>query len=243
MKRRFFIPTMLLSAFLIQTSCSVKMQEKSPSSITVSGIGTVFSAPDVAGITIECAHTAPTTTEAKKGVEANIAKIQQILHQQNIDKKDIRTISLNYRVEYNYNNGNRIKIGQRAEQTVLITVKNLINAPERLSMILDKIATNDQIEVQNIYFDIENKEEFFKKSRELAYQKALNKAQEYAQLSGRKLGKTLTISENISQNIAQPRLLKSSLISDSNSFSSAESLIPTGEQGITSEVVVVFSLE
>ena len=147
-------------------------------------------------------------------------------------------------MEYEYRSGRRVLLGQRAQQTIVVTVNDMINAPERFSSILDKITTIDKVEVQNIQFDIENKTELFKQSRELAYQKAFDKARQHAELSGRKLGTVMTISEAVSRDIMQTRAFQNNLAFKEQALYSADnSVIPTGEQGVSSEINVVFSLK
>lgn len=120
----------------------------------------------------------------------------------------------------------------------------MINTPERFSSILDKITAIDKVEVQNIQFDIEHKTELFKQSRELAYQKAFEKAQQYAELSSRKIGKVLTISEVVSRDVAQTRAFQNNLAFKQEALYSADgSAVPSGEQGVSSEINIVFSLE
>ena len=121
----------------------------------------------------------------------------------------------------------------------------MVNTPERFSSILDKITAIDKVEVQNIQFDIEHKTELFKQSRELAYQKAFDKARQYAELSGRKIGKVLTISEVVSRDVAQTRAFQNNLMfkEEALAMDSCGSGIPTGEQGVSSEINIVFSLE
>lgn len=225
------------------TSCNQKVQEKQDS-VAVSGTGTVLSQPDMVLMNISFSHTAPTTKQAKTAVEQTMQQILKILKDENVEDKFLKTISLNYDVEYEYRSGRRIKLGQRAQQTIIVTVNDMVNSPERFSSILDKITTIDKLEVQNIQFDIENKTELFKQSRELAYQKAFDKAQQYAELSGRKIGKVLTISEVVSRDVAQTRAFQNNLAVKEEALSlSDQSAVPTGEQGVSSEINIVFSLE
>ena len=178
--------------FFLLISCNSKVQE-SQNSVSVSGIGTVLAQPDMVLMNVNFFHVAPTTKEAKKAVEQTMQRILKILQEESIEDKFIKTVSLNYNVEYDYKNGRAVRIGQRAQQTIVVTVNDMINTPERFSSILDKITAIDRVEVHNIQFDIENKAELFKQSRELAYQKAFDKAKQYAELSERKIGKVLTI--------------------------------------------------
>lgn len=245
MKRNIFGIMVATLLVMFSASCNFNRQEMQDN-VTVSGIGTVQAQPDVARLNVNFAHTAPTTREAKKAVAQTMGQILKILQEERVEDKDIKTLVLDYRVEYDYRNGRRVRLGQRAEQTIVVTVGNLKNAPERLASILDKIVALDKVEVQDIGFDIEKKTELFRKSRELAYQKALDKARQYAELCGRKLGKVLTISENISQDAEQRHnrwLMNNIVKEEAADFSSDGSSIPMGEQEVTTEISVVFSLE
>lgn len=231
-----------LILFLV-TSCNPKVQD-SQNSVSVSGVGTVLTQPDMVLMNIGFSHTAPTTKEAKRVVEQTMQQILKILQEENVEDKYVKTISLNYDVEYDYRSGRRVRLGQRAQQTIVVTVNDMINAPERFSSILDKITTIDKVEVQDIKFDIENKTELFKQSRELAYQKAFDKAQQYAELSKRKIGKVLTISEVVSRDVAQTRaFMNNQYLKEEALDLSDNSVVPTGEQGVSSEINIVFSLE
>ncbi len=225
------------------TSCNLRVQENQ-NSVSVSGIGTVLAQPDMVLMNVSFSHTAPTTKEAKTAAEQTMRQILAILKAENVEDKFVKTTSLNYDVEYEYRSGRRVRLGQRAQQTIVVTVNDMINTPERFSSILDKITAIDKVEVQNIQFDIENKAELFKQSRELAYQKAFDKARQYAELSGCKIGNVLTISEVVSRDVAQSRAFQSNQAFEDKAFSlSGNSGVPTGEQGVSSEINIVFSLE
>lgn len=225
-------------------SCNLKVRENQDS-VSVSGIGTVLAQPDMVLMNVSFSHTAPTTKQAKTAAEQTMQPILTILKAENVEDKFLKTTSLNYDVEYEYRNGRRVTLGQRAQQTIVVTVNDMVNTPERFSSILDKITAIDKVEVQNIQFDIEHKTELFKQSRELAYQKAFDKARQYAELSGRKIGKVLTISEVVSRDVAQTRAFQNNLMfkEEALAMDSGGSGIPTGEQGVSSEINIVFSLE
>jgi len=231
----------LMLLFLI--GCSTKVQENQ-NSVLVSGIGTVFAQPDMVQININFYHTAPTTREAKRVVDETMQRILKILQDENIEEKFIKTVSLNYDVEYDYRSGQRIRVGQRAQQSIVVIVNDIIDNPERFPALLDKITAINRVEIQNIQFDVEDKTELFKQSRELAYQKALEKANQYAELSGRKIGKVLTITEGVSRDIAQTRALMGNVrFQAADEYFSDGSYIPAGERGVTSEINVIFLLE
>lgn len=226
------------------SSCNCKMQ-KDKQSVSVSGIGTVLTQPDMVQMSIGFSHTAATTKEAKNAVNKTMQQIISILKAENIEDKFVKTTWLNYDEEYEYRNGRRVRLGQRAQQTILVTVNDIVNTPERFSSILDKITAIDKVELQNINFDIENKTELYKKSRELAYQKAFEKAQQYAELSNSRIDGVLSISELGSRDVAQTRAYQNNYAAKEEALSDYGSspTVPTGEKGISSEVNVVFLLK
>lgn len=243
MNRKLLIGIALSAMLFSLVSCNLKVSD-GQDSVTVSGLGTVLAQPDMALMNVSFSHTARTTREAKTAVEQTMQQVLNILKEENVEDKFLKTTSLNYDVEYEYRSGRRILLGQRAQQTIVVTVNDMINAPERFPLILDRITAIDRVEVQNIRFDIEHKTELFVQSRELAYRKAFDKARQYADLSGRKIGKVLSISEVQSRDVAQTRAFQSNMALREEALSMYDgSGVPTGEQGVSSEVNVVFSLE
>lgn len=246
MKRIFFTVIVFTSLFLSLASCNLNMQE-SRDRISVLGTGTVFAQPDMARINIGFSYTKSTVSEAKTAAEQTLQRILGILRQENVEDKFVKTIMLNFDTEYEYRNGTRYRIGQRVQQTILVTINDMVKFPERLSSVLNKITTIDNVEVHNISFDIENKTELFKRSRELAYQKALDKARQYAELSNRRLGKVLSVSEVESRDFIQNRAVQNVAanmkLEDEVTEDTFDVILPTGEQGISTEINVIFSLD
>lgn len=246
MKRNFFTVIVFTSLLLSSASCNLNLQE-SRDRISVIGTGTVLAQPDMARINVGFSYTKPTVTEAKNAAEQTLQRILEILRQENVEEKFVKTVTLNYDTEYEYRNGRRYRIGQRAQQTILVTVNDMIKSSERLSSILGKITAIDNVEVHDISFDIENKAELFKHSRELAYRKALDKARQYAVLSGRGLGNVLSVSEVESRDFAQQNRavynFAANMKQDAVVETEYDAILPTGEQSISTEINVVFSLD
>lgn len=246
MKRIFFTVIVFTSLFLSLASCNLNMQE-SRDRISVLGTGTVLAQPDMARINIGFSYTKSTVSEAKTAAEQTLQRILGILRQENVEDKFVKTVDLNFDTEYEYRNRRRYRIGQRVQQTILVTINDMVKSPERLSSALNKITAIDNVEVHNISFDIENKTELFKRSRELAYQKALDKARQYAELSNRRLGKVLSVSEVKSRDFIQNRAVQNVAANMELEAEVTEDtfdvILPTGEQGISTEINVIFSLD
>jgi len=236
-KKTLFISA-IICCFII-TGCSIETQSKL-SRVTVSGTGSVLVNPDMVQMTINFSHVAPTTREAKAEVDRRISQILVILKQEGIEDKDIKTISLNYDTAIDYINGRAVITGQRASQTMTVTMYNIQENPNKFPSLLDRITVIDRVEIRNIIFDTENKTEIFRQSRELAYEKALDKANQYAELAGRKINKVLSIEEGRNRDVF---LRTQSNVAYDSLSASAGASVPTGEQEITTEITVTFLMK
>jgi len=238
MNKKIVITIIAFAIFLL-AACSSKNQ----STVSVSGIGAVLVQPDMVLMNINFSHIAQTTREAKNEVDNKMRQVMGILKDEEIEDKNIKTVSLSYDVETEYRNGRSVWIGQRAQQAIVVTINDIVNNPNKLPALLDKITAIDRVSIQNIMFDTESKTELFEQSRELAYQKALDKANQYAQLSGQKIVKALTISEERSRDVLSKQNVLGNVLLDTVASYDASSSIPTGEQEVRSEVMVTFLLK
>lgn len=214
--------------------------------IEVSGTGLVMAQPDMARVRLFFTHTSATTQEAKSVVAKVVRQVQDILNDNKVEVKDVRTISFGYDVEYDYSGAKRRRVGQRATQTIDVLIKQLDCYPDRLVCILDAVAAIGKVEVQDVQFDIENKEELYAQSRVLAYNKAYGKATQYAELAHRSIVKVRTISEYSSQDVASPTNRSNKMMLNIANDESADFVggasLPFGEQGVKSTVYVVFEM-
>lgn len=237
-KKFILIVTVLLSILLI--GCSQNSKENQ-SVVTVSGIGTVLVNPDMVQMNVSSSYTAQTTKAAKEEVDKKINQILSILKEEKIEDKNIKTVSLSYNEDMEYRNGSYVKLGQKAQQTIVIVINDIVNYPDKFPSLLDRLAAIDYVSINDIRFDIENKTELFKQSRELAFQKAYDKALQYAELSGLKLDKVITITEARSRDF-YGFAAQSNVAFDSAAFSTGAS-IPTGEQEVTTEINITFLMK
>jgi uncharacterized protein YggE len=204
------------------------------STVTVSGIGTIFFQPDMVRMTIGFSHTAQTTKEAKEEVAKTIRQMLDILKEEGVEEKNIKTVSIYYEEATEHTDRGRIHLGQRAQQSIMVEINDIEKNPNRFPVLLDRLAAFDGVRIWNSKFDIKNKTELYKQSREFAYQDALDKASQYAHLSGRKIVKVLSIREN-EYSVQSAALLSND---EYESFS-----VPRGEQKVASTIMVTFLLE
>ena len=234
----------VLSAFFF-CGCACKK-----SVIAVSGTGTVMAQPDIVQMQISLNKTAATSRKALDEVNAMVRKALKILEDSGIESKNISTASLRFNPEYDWGGARRVLLGQKAEQIITFSANINYNdgtETSRVSNIIDQLILIDGIELQQMNFSVKNTSELFAKSRELAYQKALEKAEQFANLSGMKIIKTSSIAEEGNQAVSPifNRAVNNSMTALSAQMDSlaGSTVLPTGELEITSRICVEFLLK
>ena len=215
---------------------------KTQSSIIVSGMGTVMAQPDTVQMHISLSKIANTTRQAQEEVGIMVRKALKILQDSGVDEKNIQTASLRFMPEYDWGGPRRVLLGQKAEQVIVFSIENL----DGVSGIIDQLIEINGIELQNMQFSVKDNSALFVRSRELAWQKALEKAEQYAKLSGMKIAGTLNISEDGLQVSPVYNQARNQRMADSSAKESAaggSTVLPSGEMEITSRVVIEFLLK
>jgi uncharacterized protein YggE len=226
------------------SGCDKKDEQQKQSTISVFGIGTVLVQPDMIQMTITLSNVAQTTKIAQEAVNSMVRQALAILKEADIEDKNISTASLRFNSEYEYTN-RRVLIGQKAEQKISFSIDDINNDDERVSRIIDQLIKINGIELDQIHFSVKNDIEYFIKSRELAYQKDVDKANQYAELSKLKIIKVLNISEEDNQAISSINniLVNQAFVDTETASDGGSTIIPVGELKITTKILIVFLLE
>jgi uncharacterized protein YggE len=247
MKTKYFCVFVLALSIIFMSGCNKKAEPQGMSTVSVLGTGTVLVQPDVIQMTITLSKVAQTTKTAQEEVGKMVRQALKILKDADIEDKNISTASLTFRSEYEYTS-RRTLVGQRAEQIITFSVEGIGNNDEKVSGIIDQLIQINGIELNQINFSVKDTTDYFVRSRELAFQKALDKANQYAELSKLKVIKVLSISEEGAQQISP---MNNKAYNQLTNFASADmafgradsTVLPTGELEITTRIVVLFLLE
>ena len=233
---------MALIFIMLISGCNGNLQNQS--TISVFGTGTVLAQPDMIQMTITLSNVAQSTRTAQEAVNRMVRQALEILKNNGIEDKNISTTSLTFRSEYEYTT-RRILVGQRAEQILTFSIDNINNDTEneKVSRIIDQLIQINGIEMNQINFGVKNNTEYFVRSRELAFQKAMEKASQYAKLSNLKIKKVLSISEEVYQQNTPMNRFTNQLVFAEAARDVGSTIVPTGELEITTNIKVVFVLE
>ena len=230
----------------IKNTGGVESNGKISNTISVTGDGKVSIKPDMVQINIGFQETASSSKEALNKVNIKIDSTLKILKDNGIPETDVTTSNLNINTEYDYSSSKRRVIGQRASENLEIKIKKIDNKASKAVKIIDELSTIENLQMNGIYFDIEDKTEYFSKAREMAFKKAEQKAEELAKLSKVKLAKPVSISDTTYDvspvyrysNVAQ---FKEASLSVDNAAGGSQ--ISSGEMDITANLSILWGIE
>ena len=166
------------------------------SGIWVNGIGRVTVTPDLGLLDLGVEARATTVAEARDQAASAMTSIMDVLADAGIEERDIRTQFFNIQPEYVWNETERQQeiVGYRVTNTVNVKVRDL----EAMGALIDQVSTagGDLTRINSIRFTVEDTNQFATQAREAAVKQAMEKAQQFAQLTGTTLGKLAYIAES-----------------------------------------------
>lgn len=215
--------------------------------ITVSGVGKVSAAPDVADINVGVVSQAKTAKDALAANTEAMTAIQQVLKERGVAAKDIQTTNIS--VQPQYSQPPRPRQGQNPESfvpkivayqvinTVQITARDL----DKLGTVLDAVVQSGANQMNGISFRIDEPEKLLDGARKQAIANAKHKAELLAGESGVVVGMPVTIHE--SDGIPQPPRPMMGFARGEAMMAAAPVPVAAGEQELSVSVTVVYELQ
>lgn len=153
--------------------------------------GRVTVSPDIVTLSLAIQNRASTSQAAYTNVNTGIASLRDILKEAGVADTDIQTTSIYMSPEYNYDNGKTVPNGFSATHNLSVKVKKL----DGVNTILDKVASVSDVQIQGVSYDLGDKEKVYTEARKLALEKARQKADEIAKVTGVSIKKVQSVSE------------------------------------------------
>src|SRR5512138_1223787 len=181
--------TVTVLALLLSACGTSPSQQRT---LSVSGNGQAFLAPDIAYIYVGVHTEKPTASEAVKENNTETQKVIQALKDFGIDPKDIRTTNFSIWPMDRPDPQTGLPSGQKTyavDNTVYVTIRDL----KKLGDLLDTAVQAGANTVNSVQFDVANKDEALKQARVDALKKAETQAKEVAEASGLSLGQIQSI--------------------------------------------------
>jgi uncharacterized protein len=192
MKTKSLIIFAVLVFALLASACA-PIANQDVRTLSVSGNGQAFLAPDIAYIYIGVHTEQPTAAEAVAENNSQTQALISAIQDFGIDPKDIRTSNFSIWPMDRYDPATGSPTGEKtyaADNTVYVTVRDL----ETLGDLLDTAVQAGANTVNSVQFDVENKDDALKEARVDAMNNAKAQAQELADAAGLSLGEIQSIS-------------------------------------------------
>jgi uncharacterized protein len=196
MKTKYLILVAVVILALLVSACGpATVNQVAPPlmrTLSVAGTGDANLEPDIAYIYIGVHTEKLTAAEAVAENTTQTETVIQSIKDFGIDAKDIRTMNFSIWPMDKYDPQSGIATGEKTyavDNTVYVTVRKL----DTLGDLLDTVIQAGANTVNNIQFDVADKDEALKAARADAVKDAQAKAQELAEASGLTLGEIQTI--------------------------------------------------
>lgn len=188
------------------SSYSKSIQPSSFGSFSVSAQGKITAIPDVAQFTFSViTQGGKDIISLQKENTEKANKAVAFLKAQNVDTKDIKTVSYNLEPRYQYFDCNRLAnegkicpppeiVGYAVTQTVSVKIRDF----GKIGGVLSGVVENGANSVSQLSFAIDDQSSVEGKARDEAIGKAREKAETIAKAGGFKIGRLLSIEEGFS---------------------------------------------
>ena len=234
----------VLSLAALSSCSTLSGNGKEPTSVSISGTGTIYLKADIVTFSINVNETEATTAQAQQAANKKMTAILEILRKYGIEDDKISTTALNFNTDYYWDNGKQVKVGESVSQTVYVTMEDIDAFPQ----LSDELGTKvNGISFYNVRFDSSQKTKASAQARELAYQNALEKAELYAKAAGLEVVRPVSISEGYAsfstanyKSADAVMMLESAALAEEPTYGTQT---PTGLLSASIDVSVVFELK
>jgi uncharacterized protein len=191
MKTKSFIVFAVMAFALLLSACA-PASNADVRTLSVSGSGEAFLAPDIAYIYIGVHTENPTAAEAVSENTSRTEKLIKAIQDFGIDAKDIRTTNFSIYPMDRFDPATGLPSGEKTyavDNTVYVTVRDLA----RLGDLLDTAVQAGANTVNSVQFDVADKDAALQEARAEALKDAQAQAQALAQAASLSLGEIRSI--------------------------------------------------
>lgn len=247
MKKTSFIIAIigiLVLAGVSMTAIIMSKQTNNEDRFSVSGSGIVYAKADIANINIGFKtdirkEAAEASLESSDKMKAIITSLKDL----GVDEKDIKTTNYSLSPVYKWTeNEGQVLRGYEVSQSVQVKVRDL----EKIGEVISQSAEKGANQVGNVSFSIDDEYELKNEARELAINKAQEKAKLMATQAGMRLGKVKGVFESDNRNYPEPMPMYANAMKDMAGGAVMEetmSTIQTGQNEIRVEVTLIYEVK
>lgn len=204
--------------------------------LSISASGEVSKAPDIAFITAGVQTNAPTASQAMSQNATSMQGVYSALRSAGVAERDMQTSNLSLQPQYDYSNrdGTPPEVtGYSASNQLNVKVRDLAN----LGKTMDAIVNQGGNTISGLQFSLDDASAAKDEARRQAIQKAVQRANLYADATGYRVARIVSISE--SSNEYSPPMPMMAVRAES---ANADTQVSSGEVNYSVSVNVTFEL-
>ncbi len=194
--RRALLSTLAICAFM---ATPLQAQDAAPRTITMTGTGTTYAAPDTASINIDVSNMDKNPTLALSANKAKMTAVIEALKASGIQADSLRTdgFTIRPRKEPDPDSPDTFKfVGYEVNNSLRARLEDI----DKLGAIIETVAAIEMTSISQINFYIDDTKALEDTARERAMDVAQGKAELLLKKSGGKLGKIVRIKEGFDFN-------------------------------------------
>ena len=127
-------------------------EDETRRTLSVSGVGRVNAAPDVADVSLGVFEQGEDAAEASQKAAASMESVVQAMLDLGIDEKDVQTTSINLSARYDWNKEPAQIVGWEARNMVNVTVRDI----EGVGDVVDAVVDSGANQINGISFRVED---------------------------------------------------------------------------------------
>jgi uncharacterized protein len=215
--------------------------------ISVSGYGEVFAAPDIATFSFTVSSKKSTVAAAQAEATQKINAVTEYLKSAGVDAKDLQTTDYSINPQYEYQNstcaggycpGRSVLTGYEVRQTTSVKVRDTGKAGDLLAGVGGKGAT----EVSGLSFTFDDPQKVQDDARGKAITNAKDKAEELADQLGVRIVRVVSFSEGGNYNPVPYAKLEAQTAGRGAADAAVAPQIEIGQNKVTSNVSVTYEI-
>ena len=214
-------------------AATVGYQDQMAPTITVSGSGEAYGAPDLRNVDLTLTAAGATANAAQDAHSARIATLLASLKALAIADADIKTASYNVYPMYDYDQSPAVITGYETSQTITVTMRDA----QLLESVLQVAGDNGITSIGDVQLTIEDTSALEAEARQEALAEAYEQASAIASAMGATLGKPVSYYESTSGGYPM-YYAEESMMADKSTLS-----IPEGENEVSMTVSVTYAIE
>jgi uncharacterized protein YggE len=236
--RLFSLAIGLVSVFSFAGGvCAQSTEPLIAAGLTVRGHGEIRAKPDVAHAVVTVTTSSRDQAQAVSDNSTTIHTVLAALKGATVSDKDVQTSYYSVQPQYDYRTSPLVLVGYQVTDSLRVTIHDL----PKIGIILDKATRAGATSVDNITFDLSDRNRFVGDALALAVANARSKADLMAGAAGVELVRVVSVAEGTTPSIQPIRMMAA--VASAPSGSAQPTPIQPADIDVEADATIVYSIQ